>query len=1112
MARGNKLDSGSRSTKTKATILKALRESGDVTQRRWSASVFSVTKSWAVLTLLFAATGIFAAPRSQQYALILDDEPLSRRVVSRADLQSSSADRHRSHLLAGQADLRRELRRRHIPVTGATHVLLDAVYVAATPEQIRDWKTLPGVAHIERMDPLRRHLNRALDLANVPAAWGLAGGQGNAGAGVKIGILDTGIDQTHPAFQDPALSTPPGFPKCLPQDCGAFTNNKVIAARSYVSLLTLSSDPTQSRPDDLSPRDRVGHGTAMAMIAAGNTNSGPAATITGVAPKAWLGNYKIFGSPGVNDFAFKQAVVKALEDALADGMDVVALPLGTPALWGPDDRGQVCGNSGTDPCDPRADAVENAVRMGLTVVVSAGNDGDAGYRIPGLGSIHTPGTAPSAITVGAITNSHIFYASVSAGGNRYNAFWSDAPRPAAPFSAPVRDVSRFSNNGLACAAPGSGSLTGAIALIQRGDCDFRTKVVNVLKAGAIGAIIYQPQSETLFPVTGVTDLGIPVVLVGAGAGQALKSLPADTAVTLDPALSEVNAAANTVASFSSRGPSIGTLGIKPELVAVGTDLYTATQNYDPNGDLYSPNRYTASQGTSLAVPMVAGAVALVKQAHPAYGPAQLKSAVVNTADPNVTDFDANGNSIAARVTAIGAGKLDAASAVRSTVSVSPATVSFGEVSRGASSQTLTVANNGNTAVALQLTVKQSDSDSTGRVSLSSATLNIQPNQSATVVVRLTGGTPNPGSYEGAITIQGGPVPLRVPYLYAVSDGVAYNAFPLQSDFRGAPGDQLGLGVRVVDRYGLPVPNVPVRFYSTAGGGSVKSATGTSTTDNLGIVEATVLVGNQIGGQEFAVDIGNPPLFTIYLEGTSLPLPSIRTGGVVNAASGQAGPGFAPGSYISIFGTGLAPALRIANTPYLPISLAGVSISFDVPFQSASFPGKIAFVSENQINVQVPWELQGVNSAQLKVSIGDISSSLYPLTIADAAPALFEYSDPNGGRLLAAALDENNRLVGPTNPVGRGHVLQIFANGLGPVSAQPASGELSPVQPLASTRVTPVVTIAGRTAQILFSGLAPNNVGLYQINVVVPPDAPAGVDDLVITVGGTASKASSVPIT
>src|SRR5262249_43164757 len=145
-----------------------------------------------------------------------------------------------------------------------------------------------------------RHLDQAIQLVGVPDAWNTLGGPPNAGAGVKIGIIDTGIDQTHAAFQDPALTTPDGYPK---GDTN-FTNNKVIVARSYMDRLIAGDEtPEYDRPDDTSPRDPSGHGTAVAMIAAGETNTGPLAAITGIAPKAWLGSYKVFGTPGVNDYS-----------------------------------------------------------------------------------------------------------------------------------------------------------------------------------------------------------------------------------------------------------------------------------------------------------------------------------------------------------------------------------------------------------------------------------------------------------------------------------------------------------------------------------------------------------------------------------------------------------------------------------------------------------------------------------------------------------------------------------------------------------------------------------------------------------------------------------------
>src|SRR5207248_693905 len=213
--------------------------------------------------------------------------------------------------------------------------------------------------------PVTRDLNAAVNLVNAPAAWSAVGGTSNAGAGIRIGIIDTGIDQNHPGFQDSSLTPPAGFPKGDP----AFTNSKVIVARSYVSLVQagFTKNPVEtSRPDDTSPRDRVGHGTGIAMIAAGVQNTGPAGIIQGIAPKAFLGSYKIFGSPGVNDFTNAAAITQALTDALSDGMDVVTLSIneGDPAFNGPldvDPDPNFCGG----PCDVRAQAVENAAANGM---------------------------------------------------------------------------------------------------------------------------------------------------------------------------------------------------------------------------------------------------------------------------------------------------------------------------------------------------------------------------------------------------------------------------------------------------------------------------------------------------------------------------------------------------------------------------------------------------------------------------------------------------------------------------------------------------------------------------------------------------------------------------
>src|SRR6185436_5218551 len=143
------------------------------------------------------------AERAHRYALILEDAPLVRQMARpfgvRQALTSAEAESPRRTLLARQQALRSSLATRKIGVTGAIHTLLNAVFVAATEAQAEELRALPGVRSVVRMPEVRRTMNKALDLVNARAAWTALGGQGQAGAGVKIAIVDTGIDETHRA-------------------------------------------------------------------------------------------------------------------------------------------------------------------------------------------------------------------------------------------------------------------------------------------------------------------------------------------------------------------------------------------------------------------------------------------------------------------------------------------------------------------------------------------------------------------------------------------------------------------------------------------------------------------------------------------------------------------------------------------------------------------------------------------------------------------------------------------------------------------------------------------------------------------------------------------------
>jgi uncharacterized protein (TIGR03437 family) len=1073
-------------------------------------------------TLRLSALLLLLIPVSaeaRRYALILEDPPAARAAASRAGLYSTSGLDRRARISQAQASLRGTLRSRRLAITGSVQVLLNAVFVEASADREAELRSLPGVRRVIFLPRIRPLLDRAVSLVNAPGAWNALGGVQNAGNGIKIGIIDTGIDVTHPAFQDDGLPVPSGFPICQGSDC-AYTNHKVIVARSYVAQLAAGSPPgpQQSHPDDLSPADRSGHGTAVAMVAAGETSTGPAAAITGMAPKAYLGNYKVFGSPGVNGFSSGDVIMMALEQALLDGMDIAVLSLGGPAFSGPLDTGAACGGNPGEVCDPEAQAVENAIQAGMMVVVAAGNSGDAGQRGITLSTIGSPGTAPSALTVGASSNSHAFVNSVQVPGSdvpanlrNFAAVFGDGALPASPFTAPARDVTQLGDDGLACNALQAGSLSGSIALIQRGTCTFLVKVQNALAAGATGVVIYQQNGvDALLAPGGLGGISIPVLMVGYTDGAALKTfLDANPghSVTLNPGLAEIDVSnGNQVASFSARGPVIGSGALKPDLLAVGTNLYMAADRTDPNADLYDPSGFTVASGTSFSAPMAAGGVALVKQAHPSYTPGQLKSAVVNNATQDISESDGTNPSLIS----MGAGKLNAGAAVTNTVTIEPATLSFGLITSASTfpaTQQLKITNTGSAGLSLTLAV--TPRSGAAQISLDTASFSLPAGQSRTVTATLSGTRPGTGSYEGFLTVQGAPSPLVVPYYYVVGDGVAYDIFSLFGDgFDGTVGQEHpdgGIAFKVVDRYGVGVPNLPVTFRAIQGGGRFSATY--PRTDSNGIAYADAFLGPTTGAQQFSGEVAG---LAVSFSGIARLQPTISTNGVVNAASFQVGQGIAPGSYISIFGSGLSDITDLETTTTLPLSLAQVSVSFDVPSAGLSLPGRIYYVSPGQVNVQVPWGLGGQTSVQMKVNVGESVGKLYTVPLSDYAPGVFEYNESANTR-LAAALDAGNRLIGSANPAVRGQTIQVFANGLGPVDHTPADGAPAPSDPLARTQAPPTVTIGGQAAEVSFSGLAPGFAGLYQLNVVIPAGLSAGTQTMTVTVNGLTSKTVNLPV-
>jgi minor extracellular serine protease Vpr len=1196
--------------------------------------------------------GVFAANR---YAVFLSGEPVSARYSTRESLRGAAAANYKARVQMAQANVRRELQARGIKEVGAVSTLLNAMFVVATPEAAAALESVPGVAAVRPMRRGQKLLNKAVPLMKGPEAWAVStiGGQGNAGKGIKIGILDTGIDQTSPAFVDANLPAPGGrYPICTTghsEDC-AYTSNKVIVARSYVrqiaaqgacTLETLTecamavnqaADPATSQPDDYSPRDRDGHGTAVASAAAANTVTGAAVsggspiTISGMAPKAYLGNYKIYGSPGVNDFPPEDVWIQAIDDALNDGMDVVNLSSGMPAIAGAVDTGAACGLAPNVPCDPLAKAFEAAAQAGLIVVVAAGNSGvnfDAPNYYPIYNSVGSPAIAPSVIAVGATNNSHGFTPSVSVAAASAPSYLKNiAARPSdsyftyysslQAFQAPLVDVSFISSDTFACSALTPNSLAGSFALVQRTGCTYATKAANVLAAGGIGIVLYQsPTSGTTWNGTGpnyiesVQDFSGPVVGISNADGIALKNYLDTTAgaawlanntvnpwpvVTIDMAGVEQTGLAptNTLITFSSQGPGLGSVPacatcgatqIKPDIVATGgsdpyippdpanyylfnfSGLYMATEKSDPMGELYSATGFIAADGTSFAAPIVAGAAALVKQAHLTSNPytnAMIRSALINGSNATGTATDdcvaaylCSGVSVglATDVRSVGAGLLDTGNAAQTTLLAEPTNVSFGAVKTGGtlpSSQSILIHNMGINPVSLTATITPSKGGSIltatcgivgGSLCPTTTTMtlpqwtNYSGSGRATLTIAFSGTTvPAAGIYSGSITVAGtdsstgAAVSTHIPYMFVVASSsigsgstVTGNVIPLggATAFDGIAGTDLGaVAIQAVDANGVPAPGIPVVFTQTVSANkpavTFRSVTGapacspassttsvTCATDNYGIAWVDILLPSTTGTAAFTARSGGIAATDIAFSVGVRRRPT--TAGVAESAQGKTT--IAPGSYISLYGSSLSDSTSLVSATNLPLTWNGVTVSFDAPSAGLSVPGYIQYVSANQINVQAPWELQALpagTQVSMKATLYESEyGNVVTVPVADVAPAFFETTPGQ----VAALIANTFTFVTPSAGAPRGQGVQLYANGLGAVQNQPASGVPVTAKTSATTS-TPTVTIGGLPATVSFSGLAPGTPALYEVDVTVPAGlSAAGSYPVVLTIGG-----------
>ncbi len=517
--------------------------------------------------------------------------------------------------------------------------------------------------------------------------------------------------------------------------------------------------------------------------------------------------------------------------------------------------------------------------------------------------------------------------------------------------------------------------------------------------------------------------------------------------------------------------------------------------------MYSTSRYTAGSGTSFATPLVSGAAALIKQAHPKFSPAQIKSALMNNASQVVTQ-DENTDTIG--VQQLGGGLLDAKAALGATLTASPSSVSFGAPTTLPVTQTLSITNTSSSNATLSIAVTPGVAATGATVTVDHSSLSLAAGASGTINVVLSGALPAAGgAFTGFVNVQNGTTTIHVPYMFLAPTPTVGNLIVLAGPNDSAPGSDAGpIIVRVVDTNGLGVKGQSVTFTASSGA-SLQNVQ--ATTNSYGIASAEAFLGSQVSTYTFSATAAG---MAFQFTADALPQPAITSAGVVNAASFAAGSPIAPGSYISIFGSNLS-LLSAANTfPILPLAIDFVTVSFDVPSAGLSLPGHLVYVSPTQVNLQVPWELAGQTSVQMKVTQGDgfgVSfGNVVTVPLANYSPAFFA----NSGTV--AALDSSNRVITTANAAQPGKIIQLFANGLGPVNNQPGSGD--PVASASSTCTSnPTVTIANQSVPIAFCGLAPGFSGLYQVNVTVPAGLAAGTYPITISAGGVTSPSVNLAV-
>jgi len=654
----------------------------------------------------------------------------------------------RQQLRAQQNALHGQLANAGARIVGQMQDAYNGIQVTVAQKNLAKLASLPNVVGIHGVPSFKPANIHGVPLIGAPTAWQNTGA---TGSGVKVGIIDTGVDYTHADFGgagtvaafDYAFAHSTVDPATDPQLAAQFgpTAPRVKGGFDFVGDDYNANDPAHSVPQpDKNPLDCFNHGTHTAGTLAGSGVTSGGATYTGpyngsistnpadwnvfpgVAPQADIYEYRTFGCAGSSNI-----VDLAINMAVADGMKVISMSLGS-------DFG------GQD--DPTSVAAQNAVNDGISVVASAGNAGPSGYMVG------SPSTANGVLSVAAMDGTTPTFPGghfALSTGKTLDAINANGATFADGTTLPVvvvHDASQPGGISLGCSTADfqAANVTGKLAVVQRGTCARVAKAIFGSDAGAAavaminnapgyppfeGDITSNPDTGEPHPKITIPFFGIKDTVTGTD-GMNLIAADGGSVVLTNNTVN--NPGFKTTTSFSSGGPRNPDSAAKPDVIAPGLSVLSA--------GIGTGTGPLVDSGTSMACPMAAGIAALVKQVHPTWNGLQIKAAIMNTADSSLN--------VGYNARLAGAGVVQAQKAVNSTVLATTSdqldSIAFGYVPGSgdySTQKSFTLTNLGGTDATYDLSVVANGSQRGAVVGVSPSSVTVPHGQSMTVNVNLS---------------------------------------------------------------------------------------------------------------------------------------------------------------------------------------------------------------------------------------------------------------------------------------------------------------------------------------------------------------------------------------